>query len=131
MIGAKLRIARPTDQLEKLVLQYESGLGLEVLGGFREHDGFDGTMLGHPDLPWHLEFTAKDGHFAGRAPTEDNLLVFYLGEQSACEARCKSLSAAGFQEVAAFNPYWDRVGRTFEDLDGYRVVIVPGSWPAS
>ena len=27
-----------------------------------------------------------------------------------------------------FNPYWDRSGRTFEDPDGYRVVIQRASW---
>ncbi|ESU32015.1 hypothetical protein G3A_13635 [Bacillus sp. 17376] len=27
------------------------GLGLEVVGGFEKHDGYDGVMLGLPDLP--------------------------------------------------------------------------------
>ena len=45
-----------------------------------DHDGFDGVMLGHPGEQYHLEFTRKQGHEAGRAPTEDNLLVFYLPE---------------------------------------------------
>ncbi|WP_371418616.1 hypothetical protein [Acidisoma sp. S159] len=29
----------------------------------------------------------------------------------------------GFPAVASFNPYWDQLGRTYEDPDGYRVVI--------
>ena len=34
----------------------------------------------------------------------------------------------GFQPVAAFNPYWDRDGVTFEDPDGYRVVLQCAAW---
>jgi hypothetical protein len=30
---------------------------------------------------------------------------------------------AGFVPVSAVNPYWDRDGVTFEDPDGYRVVL--------
>jgi len=26
------------------------------------------------------------------------------------------------------NPYWKRNGRTFEDVDGYRVVLQNGTW---
>lgn len=37
---------------------------------------------------------------------------------------------AGFQEVDSFNPYWKQHGRTFEDADGYRVVIEQASWKA-
>jgi hypothetical protein len=35
---------------------------------------------------------------------------------------------AGFVEVPSYNPYWDRQGRTFEDLDGYRVVLQRAAW---
>jgi hypothetical protein len=38
-------------------------------------------MLGLAGAPYHLEFTCKRGHMAGRAPTEDNLLVFYLPDK--------------------------------------------------
>jgi len=34
---------------------------------------------------------------------------------------------AGFVEVAS-NPHWERAGRTFEDLDGYRVVLQRAAW---
>jgi hypothetical protein len=40
------------------------------------------------------------------------------------------LTQHGYQPVAAFNPYWDRNGRTFEDPDGYRVVLQNAAWPA-
>jgi hypothetical protein len=35
---------------------------------------------------------------------------------------------AGFRGVVSCNPYWDVRGRTFEDLDGYRVVLQNVAW---
>lgn len=75
--GITLRVARPTDQLEAVVRFYTVGVGLAGLASFEDHEGFDGVMLGTPGAPYHLEFTRRRGHAAGRAPTEDNLLVFY------------------------------------------------------
>lgn len=126
---AILRVARPTDQLEPLARQYEAGLGFTRLGEFNDHDGFDGVMLGHPEQPWHLEFTHHRGTRVGRAPTQDNLLVFYLPDANEWQLRCAQMREAGFAEVSSYNPYWDKQGKTFEDLDGYRVVIQNAAWP--
>ncbi len=120
---AHLRIARPSDDLEAVTRFYRDGLGFQVIGGFQGHEGFDGVMLGHPGSPYHLEFTRKEGHPAGRAPTEDNLLVFYLPDRAQWAAAVKRLEVIGCKAVAAFNPYWDQKGKTFEDPDGYRVVL--------
>jgi hypothetical protein len=30
--------------------------------------------------------------------------------------------------VPSFNPYWDRDGVTFEDPDGYRIVLQKAAW---
>ena len=79
---AHLRVARPTDDLAAVVQFYRDGLGFEVLYEFKDHDGFDGVMLGRKGAAYHLEFTRKAGHKAGRAPTEDNLLVFYLPDEA-------------------------------------------------
>jgi prolyl oligopeptidase len=38
------------------------------------------------------------------------------------------LIEAGFREVPSFNPYWMQQGRTFEDRDGYRLVIERAAW---
>lgn len=130
MTFPKLRVARPTDNLEALLPFYRDGLGLEVIYEFKDHDGFDGIMLGTPGAPYHFEFTTARGHVAGRAPTEDNLLVFYLPEPDQWQAAVDRMEAAGFPAVPAFNPYWDRLGRTFEDADGYRVVIQQAAWTA-
>lgn len=123
-----LRVARPTDHLDEIVRFYRDGLGLEILYRFEDHDGFDGVMLGRPGLGWHLEFTRKRGHEAGRAPTEDHLLVLYLPEPSVWQQAVERMRACGYEPVPAFNPYWDRRGKTFEDIDGYRVVLQQSAW---
>lgn len=129
-LDTTLRVARPTDLLDEVVRFYTVGLGLKPLGSFEGHEGFDGVMLGIPGASYHLEFTRKTGHVAGRAPTADNLLVFYLPDTEQWRDAVGRMVAAGYQPVSSFNPFWDRVGRTFEDPDGYRVVLQNASWPA-
>ncbi len=85
-------------------------------------------MLGDPRSPYHFEFTKNAAHTAGRAPTEDNLLVFYLPDRAQWEAAVRRMQRAGFSPVCAFNPYWDRLGRIFEDPDGYRVTLQQAAW---
>jgi catechol 2,3-dioxygenase-like lactoylglutathione lyase family enzyme len=123
-----LRVARPTDDLAPLVRFYRDGLGLDVLYEFADHDGFDGVMLGRRGAAYHLEFTRKVGHAVGRAPTEDNLLVFYLPDFAEWTAAVERMRGAGYEPVPAFNPYWDRQGATFADPDGYRIVLQNAAW---
>jgi hypothetical protein len=75
---AHLRIAQPTDDLPAVVKFY-CGLGFEVLYEFQDHDGFDGVMLGRKGAAY---VHPQDRHQAGRTPTEDNLLVFYLPDEA-------------------------------------------------
>ena len=126
--GTTLRVARPTDHLEEVIRFYTEGLGLLHLGSFEDHDGFDGVMLGRPGAAYHLEFTRKRGHVAGPAATQDNLLVFYLSDDAEWHEAVNRMRVAGYEPVPAFNPYWDRDGCTFQDPDGYRVVLQNGSW---
>lgn len=123
-----LRVARPSDDLDALLRFYRDGLGFAVLDRFADHNEFDGVMLGHPRAPYHLEFTRKRGHRAGRAASQDNLLVFYLPDAALWRAAVERMRAAGFAPVPSFNPYWDRDGVTFEDPDGYRVVLQNAAW---
>lgn len=123
-----LRVARPTDHLEEVIRFYEKGLRFQLLGQFADHDGFDGVMLGHKGAPYHLEFTRAHGHQAGRAPTLDNLLVFYIPDQQEWDTAVTAMRESGYHPVPAFNPYWDRHGLTFEDPDGYRVVLQCAAW---
>lgn len=124
-----LRIAHPTDHLEELLRFYHDGLGLEILASFENHDGFDGVMLGKLGAPYHFEFTHHRGHTVGRAPTQDNLLVFYLPDMEKWQVAVARMQAHGFAPVPSYNPYWDKLGKTFEDADGYRVVLQNAAWP--
>jgi catechol 2,3-dioxygenase-like lactoylglutathione lyase family enzyme len=124
----KLRVARPTDDVHALLPFYRDGLGLDVLWRFEGHEGFDGVMLGLAGAPYHFEFTKALGHGAGRAPTQDHLTIFYLPGAEEWRAAVERMEAAGFAAVPSFNPYWDWQGRTFEDPDGYRVVLQNAAW---
>lgn len=130
-IGTVLRVARPTNDLEAVVRFYRDGLGLEELYRFENHDGFDGVMLGHRGEAHHFEFTRAHGHHAGRAPTQDHLVVFYLPERAAWEEAIARMQRCGYAPHPSFNPYWDRNGVTFEDCDGYRVVLHNADWHAT
>ncbi len=123
-----MRVARPTDNLHAIAKMYEQGLGFKRLGAFENHAGFDGVFLGHPKHAYHLEFTQHHGVTVGKAPTEENLLVFYVPDEYDWQDVCNRMENAGFKDVQAYNPYWDAEGRTFEDLDGYRVVIQNRAW---
>ena len=129
LTNAHLRVARPTDKLVEVVKFYNDGLGFEVLYQFTDHDGFDGVMLGHKDAAYHLQFTRKTGHVSGKAPTQENLLVFYLPDREVWQRAVKRLEDRGNKPISSFNPYWDQNGKTFEDPDGYRVVLQNASWP--
>lgn len=123
-----MRVARPTNDLDAVTRFYRDGLGLDVLASFSDHDGFDGIMLGHADTPYHLEFTRQRGHDVGRAPSLDNLLVFYLPDRAQWERAVQRMVDHGHAVVKSCNPYWDAKGKTFEDPDGYRVVLQNAAW---
>jgi catechol 2,3-dioxygenase-like lactoylglutathione lyase family enzyme len=123
-----LRIARPVTDLERTVAMYQAGLGLAELGRFADHDGFDGVMLGQRGAGFHFEFTVSRAHPVHPSPTPEDLFVFYVPDAAEWERTCGAMLGAGFRQVRSFNPYWERVGRTYEDGDGYRVVIQQASW---
>jgi len=127
--GAHLRVARPTSDLDAVARMYRECLGFEELGSFRDHDGFDGVMLGHPKAAYHLELTRQRGASPPLRPEPESLLVFYLPEAGEWEAACAQMAAAGFVSVDSHNPYWDTSSLTFEDPDGYRVVLQNAKWP--
>jgi catechol 2,3-dioxygenase-like lactoylglutathione lyase family enzyme len=128
--GAHLRIARPTNDLEAVVRFYRDGLGFEVLAGFKDHAGFDGVMMGVAGAPYHLEFTHRAGGRLQEAPASEHLLVFYLPDKDAWKRAVDRFIGAGHAPIRAENPYWNKDGATFEDPDGYRVVIQNAAWPA-
>ena len=123
-----MRIARPVSSLSRSCELYSQGLGLNKIGEFTDHDGFSGCMLGRKDLTWHLEFTQCHHHPVLPSPSAEDLLVLYIPERDSWKAACSDMDSAGFIRVESFNPYWDQKGVTFEDIDGYRVVIQNMHW---
>ena len=120
----QVRVARPTDKLEEVVAFYRDALGLRQVGSFSGHAGYDGVMLGLPGRDYHLEFTRHEGGGPCPAPTRDNLLVLYVEDRAALERAAARLAARGHLPVEPENPYWAARGLTFEDPDGWRVVLM-------
>jgi catechol 2,3-dioxygenase-like lactoylglutathione lyase family enzyme len=121
---SQLRIARPTDRLDEVVRFYRDGLGLEVIGSFEDHAGYSGVMLGLPAREYHLEFTSHTSGSPCPAPTKDNLLVFYIPDMEAIKRLTLRLNGMGYFAAPPENPYWEQKGTTFEDPDGWRVVLM-------
>jgi len=120
----QLRVARHTERFDEVVSFYREGIGLPELGGFDDHDGYRGAFLAIPGTGAHLEITAGGEH---RAPTPhpESLLVLYLGDDEAVQRVAARLD---LDPVPPANPYWAEHGLTFEDPDGFRVVLVPEHW---
>jgi hypothetical protein len=130
-----IRIARAVSDLDLLAKMYVDGLNFHVIGQFENHNGFDGVILGHPDWPYHLEFTYHINNDSLEqnksvnesanelvnefAPHPDDALVFYSKNETIWLEQCKNMEKAGFSLVIAFNPYWNIYGQAFRDYDGH------------
>lgn len=113
-------MARPARDLDRSVAFYRDLLGLELQGGFADHDGYDGVFFALPG-GGQLELTA--GPVEPDAGTDEDLLVLYLRTPEEVRHVASGLVAAGVATTTSANPYWQRWGRSFLDPDGYRVVV--------
>lgn len=128
---AHLRIARPTQDLQRIRDFYVDGLGMSVLyeGEARlDERHWELLMCGFQESSWHLEFTRSRPHTVLPSPTSEDLLVFYLDDQADVDAAVESLRRYGGTVVPAENPYWDEGGLTLVDPDGYRLVVTTRRW---
>ena len=124
----QLRVARPVSDITRTQLMYCKGLNFRVLATFKDHDGFDGVMLGHPGVQYHFEFTHCHKQEIVPNSTPEDLIVLYFPNETEWKITCSNMISAGFKEIKSFNPYWDVRGRTFQDTDGYRVVLQHAEW---
>ncbi|WP_438823692.1 VOC family protein [Bacillus sp. JJ1764] len=122
--AVQFRVARPTNQIEKITEFYQQGLGLRKIGEFHGHEGYDGVMFGAPEFPYHLEFTQSKEYMELPKPTKEHLLVFYIPNIFELKKIAMRLAEMGFHKVKPENPYWGRGGVTIEDPDGWRVVLM-------
>lgn len=121
----QVRIARQSGRLDETIAFYRDGLGLAELTRFADHDGYLGVILDLPGTAAHLEFTSTN-QVVPPSPHVEDLLVLYLGDRQEVD---RLVVQSGASTVSSANPYWDRVGVTIVDPDGFRVVLVAGSWP--
>lgn len=118
----KFRIARHTNDLEKLKVFYTKILNFELLGSFNNHDGYDGIFMGKPNLDWHLEFTMSNEIIEFNF-NEDDLFVLYPEEINEYNSLIENIKKYNINFIEAKNPYWNENGKTIQDPDGYRIII--------
>ena len=116
------RFARHTNNLEQLKSFYIDILGLELLGGFENHNGYDGVFIGKSTENWHLEFTKSDEIVSFNFGDED-ILVFYPNNKLEFELIHDRIESHSIKFINSKNPYWNENGKMLLDPDGYRVVI--------
>ncbi|GAA4055116.1 VOC family protein [Flavobacterium chungnamense] len=116
------RYARHTNNLEQLKSFYIDVLGLELLGGFENHNGYDGVFIGKQEENWHLEFTQSD-EVPNHTFDDDDLLVFYPNSKLEFDLLKEKLEHHSVQFVISKNPYWSENGIQFLDPDGFGIVI--------
>jgi catechol 2,3-dioxygenase-like lactoylglutathione lyase family enzyme len=123
-----LRVARHTDNLQKIEDFYVNILGFERLGGFQNHNNYDGIFIGKPNLDWHFEFT-KSNEKANHYFDEDDILVLYPETILEYDNLLNKISANHVSLVISKNPYWNNPqvsgGKMFLDPDGFRIIISP------
>jgi catechol 2,3-dioxygenase-like lactoylglutathione lyase family enzyme len=124
--ASSIRFARPTARLEACAAFYRDMLGLQVLAEFREHDGYDGVVVGLPDQSVQLELTRRSDGLPLPDPTPEHQLVFYLNDAAALSRAESRLRTRGLEPVPTENPYWSRRGAVaFTDPDGWVVILAP------
>jgi len=119
-----LRVARHTNNLEKIEDFYVNILGFERLGGFQNHNNYDGVFIGKTGLDWHFEFTQSETK-ADHKFDEDDIIVLYPDTIRKYNMLLESLLENDIPGITAINPYWNENGQMFQDPDGYRIVVSP------
>ncbi len=119
-----LRVVRWSAHYYQTVIFYRDTIGLPVLETFHDSYGLDGTILGLPGSPVHLEIV----RLRATPPPAHALdqLVFYLPDAAAQEHIMARLAAAGVHPVPQIDYWQANGGVTYQDPDGREVVFA--SW---
>jgi hypothetical protein len=130
--NAHLRIARPSRDLAAAEWFYVEGLGFEVLQRGRGASTGERNLLmvGMRGAAWHFELIHDTTRTIEPVLTPDDLLVLYL-DAPVDPTLIERIERAGGKRVPAHNPYWDQIGITIEDSDGYRLVLCERAWSSA
>jgi catechol 2,3-dioxygenase-like lactoylglutathione lyase family enzyme len=119
-----VRFSWSSAHYDETIAFYRDLLGLPVIEQFSGSFGEDGTILGLPGVPTHVEIVRA--HRATPLPDPLDQLVFYLPGAEAMAAATQRLRDAGVARDPDPHPYWVARGAAIHlDPDGRRVVFAP------
>lgn len=120
----ELRVARHTNNINKILDFYTKIIGLDLLGEFKNHDNYDGIFLGKKNENWYLEFTTSIEQ-ANHYFDEDDCLVFYVNTKNEYDEIIHRIHQNNISIINSKNPYWNLNGLNIKDPDGFNVIISP------
>lgn len=120
----ELRVARHTNNINKILDFYTKIIGFDLLGEFKNHDNYDGIFLGKKNENWHLEFTTSIEQ-ANHYFDEDDCLIFYVNTKNEYDEIIHRIHQSNISIINSKNPYWNLNGVTIKDPDGFNVIISP------
>lgn len=118
------RYARHTAKLDNLIYFYTSIFDFKILGEFKNHNGYDGVLLGKENQNWHLEFT-QNKETPNSTFDDDDILVFYPETHEEYNSILENLKKYEVPILKPQNPYWEINGIYFEDCEHYKIVVSP------
>lgn len=116
------RYARHTTDLNQIEKFYTEIVGLEKIGGFENHNNYDGLFLGLKNSNWHLEFTTSSDIPTSKFD-QDDILVFYLNSEIELAKIKQTVIQKNIDLEVPKNPYWVENGIMISDPDGFKVVF--------
>ena len=93
-----VRVARPARDLTRSTRFYRDLIGLPLLGGFENHDGYNGVFFA---LPGGAELELTAGPAQPALSTDEDLLVLYVQIRGEAEAAGARLTAAQAYDARA------------------------------
>ena len=122
--AAQIRVARPTDRLDEVVAFYRDGLGLPELYRFADHDGYDGVMIGLPGRTYPPRIhDASKWQRRNRSEPRQSSRVLYTRSGTTGAGAATGSKPWVIGRWLPENPYWLDKSVTFEDPDGWRIVL--------
>ncbi|MEN9803042.1 MAG: hypothetical protein RLZ37_2167 [Actinomycetota bacterium] len=123
--ATRMRVARPTKDIERSITFWAQVVGFELLSRFSDHEGYGGAILGNAYGQWELEVTHHSSGLPLPTPTDEDIIALYLHRDLADEV-IKRLILAGHLQKRHPNPYWQAMGASVHtDPDGYTLIIYP------